>query len=69
MARTAVAGAYGILVAPYISPQSARLCVENGIGYVDLAGNCRLSFGSVYVERDGKPNPAPRSTPVRLQPP
>jgi hypothetical protein len=57
--------AYGVLVAPYISPQSARLCMENGIGYVDLAGNCRLSFGSVYVERDGKPNPAPQRRELR----
>jgi hypothetical protein len=58
-------GAYGVLVAPYISPQSARLCVENGIGYVDLAGNCRLSFGSVYVQRDGKPNPTPQRRELR----
>jgi hypothetical protein len=63
--QSETSGAYGVLVAPYISPQSARLCVENGIGYVDLAGNCRLSFGSVYVERDGKPNPAPQRRELR----
>ena len=63
--QSEMSGAYGVLVAPYISPQSARLCVENGIGYVDLAGNCRLSFGSVYVERDGKPNPAPQRRELR----
>ncbi len=39
--------------------------LENGIGYADLAGNCRLSFGSVYVERDGKPNPAPQRRELR----
>ena len=32
---------------------------------MDLAGNCRLSFGSVYVERDGKPNPAPQRRELR----
>jgi hypothetical protein len=58
-------GAYGVLVAPYISLQSARICLENGIGYVDLAGNCRLSFGSVYVERGGRPNPAPQRRELR----
>ena len=63
--QSETSGAYGVLVAPYISPQSARLCVENGIGYVDLAGNCRLSFGSVYVERDGKPNPSPQRRALR----
>ena len=63
--QSETSGAYGVLVAPYISPQSARLCVENGIGYVDLAGNCRLSFGCVYVERDGKPNPAPQRRELR----
>ncbi len=63
--QSTASGAYGILVAPYISPQSARLCAENGIGYVDLAGNCRLSFGSVYIERDGKPNPAPQRRELR----
>jgi hypothetical protein len=63
--QTETSGAYGVLVAPYISPQSARLCAENGIGYVDLTGNCRLSFGSVYVERDGRPNPAPQRRELR----
>ena len=58
-------GAYGVLVAPYISSQSARICLESGIGYVDLAGNCRLSFGSVYVQRDGKPNPNPQRRALR----
>lgn len=63
--RSKVPEAYGVLVAPYISPQSARICVENGIGYVDLAGNCRLRFRQVYVEREGKPNPAPQRRDLR----
>jgi hypothetical protein len=48
---------YGVLVAPYISARSAQVCKENGIGYVDLAGNCYLSFSSVFIEREGNPNP------------
>jgi hypothetical protein len=63
--QSKVPKAYGVLIAPYISPQSAQLCTENGIGYVDLAGNCRLSFRRLYVEREGKPNPVPRRRDLR----
>ncbi|MBI2266538.1 MAG: hypothetical protein HYU64_15480 [Armatimonadetes bacterium] len=50
-------GSYGVFVAPYISPRAAEICEKEGIGYVDLAGNCRLSFGHVYIEQQGTPNP------------
>ena len=49
--------AYGVLIAPWISPAAASICQEAGVGYVDLAGNCRLTFGTIHVERAGKPNP------------
>jgi len=49
-------GTYGILVAPFISPRAAEICSEEKIGYVDLSGNCRLSFGQIYIERKGEPN-------------
>ena len=48
---------YPVLLAPYISDATAELCAHNGVGYIDLAGNCRLSFGQVYVEQRGKKNP------------
>ena len=48
---------YGVLVAPFLSEESARLCVEAGIGYADLAGNARLSFDQVFVETRGAYNP------------
>lgn len=48
--------AYGVLFAPYVSPNAAEICAKEGIGYLDLSGNCRLCFGQVYVEREGKPN-------------
>jgi hypothetical protein len=35
-------GAYGVFIAPYISPDAAAVCKEAGIGYLDLAGNCLL---------------------------
>jgi len=49
-------GVYGVFTAPYISPEAAAVCKEAGIGYLDLAGNCLLSFETVYVHREGKPN-------------
>jgi len=50
-------GAYGIFMAPYISPESANICMEAGIGYFDLAGNSLLSFETVFIQREGKSNP------------
>jgi len=49
-------GAYGVFMAPYISPKAAEICIKEEIGYVDLAGNCRLCFGQVYIQQEGKPN-------------
>ena len=47
---------YGVFIAPYISPASAAICVEAGIGYVDLSGNCRLAFNTVFILRENQPN-------------
>jgi len=49
--------AYGVFVAPYISPKSAEICGQRNVGYVDLAGNCRLSFWPVYIRSVGQENP------------
>ncbi|MGV3724702.1 MAG: hypothetical protein ACO1SX_27710 [Actinomycetota bacterium] len=48
---------YGVLMAPFISRESARLCEEAGVGYVDLAGNARLAFGPIYIETRSAENP------------
>src|SRR3972149_8046022 len=40
--------AYGVFIAPYISSQAADICSQEGIGYGDLAGNCRLVFQQGY---------------------
>lgn len=40
-----------VFIAPYISPAVRQLCEEKGVGYLDLAGNARIVFGSVYIER------------------
>lgn len=47
---------YPIVLAPYLSPESARLCEDAGVGYADLSGNVKLSFGPVYIETQGKQN-------------
>jgi len=48
---------YGILLAPFISAESAKLCSEAGIGYADLAGNTRLAFDRIYIETRSAENP------------
>ena len=56
---------YGVFMAPYISERSAEICAKEGIGYIDLAGNCRLSFDGIYIERSGRPNPRPQRRELR----
>jgi hypothetical protein len=58
-------GAYPVVMAPYISPQAAEICREEGLGFVDLAGNCRLSFDQVYISKEGKQNPFTRRRDLR----
>lgn len=47
---------YGVFIAPYITKAAAEICTQDGLGYLDLSGNCCLCFGSVYVEQKGQPN-------------
>ena len=57
--------AYGILIAPYFSEESMTMLRKESMGYLDLAGNCFLSFGTVFIERRGGPNPFKRSQGLR----
>lgn len=43
--------AYGVIVAPYLSPAAQKICQEQDIGFLDFEGNCRLVFDNVYIER------------------
>lgn len=52
-----VPNSYPVLLAPYVTDATAKLCARDGVGYIDLAGNCRLSFGQVYIEQRGRKNP------------
>ena len=55
--RDSFPNSYTVFMAPYISPQAAEICLKDGVGYVDFAGNSYLSFGQVYIEQTGRPNP------------
>ena len=56
---------YGVLLAPFISEESAKLCTEASIGYADLAGNARLAFDQVFIETRGAGNPFHEKREVR----
>ncbi len=43
-------------MAPYISPESALICRQSGVGFVDFAGNCQLTFGIIFIERSAASN-------------
>ena len=46
-----------MVAAPYITPEGAKLCRDDNVSYFDLAGNCRIAMGLLYIERTGIPNP------------
>ena len=39
-----------MLLAPYLSPAARAVCVEHGVGYLDVAGNARLRCPGVYID-------------------
>lgn len=43
---------YGVIGSEYLSPRVRQMCIDNGVGFVDLEGNCRLSFASVYIDKE-----------------
>jgi hypothetical protein len=58
-------GAYPMVAAPYISDDTAGICRQNGVGYIDLAGNSFVNFDEIYIERKNYPNPAIEKRQVR----
>ncbi len=56
---------YGVLLAPFISEESAKICTDAGIGYADLAGNAHLSFDHVFIETRSAENPFREKREVR----
>jgi hypothetical protein len=56
---------YPMAVSEYVSPQSAALLRRSGVGYLDLSGNCYVSFDNVLIEKEGKPNLRPSTRPLK----
>ena len=52
-----------MLVCPYLSAASRAICTDHDIAYLDLFGNARLAFDSVFIERavPGRPLPEARA--------
>ncbi|MBN9220166.1 MAG: hypothetical protein J0I79_19650 [Mesorhizobium sp.] len=46
-----------IFIAPYLSQEAQALCREFDVGYLDFLGNARITFDTVFIERqvDTKP--------------
>src|SRR5436309_7778531 len=63
--RRELPGAHPVAAAVYIGPQSARILKNNGLGFVDLSGNCYLAFENVLIEKEGKRNVRPSTRPLR----
>jgi len=56
---------YSLFIAPYISPASAAICLEEGWGYMDFAGNCHIAFANTYIHIEGKPNQHKDQSPLK----
>lgn len=49
-----------LVVSPFISQDAVKLCAQLGASCLDFAGNCRVSFGQVYIAEGGHRNKAVR---------
>lgn len=56
---------YGIVAGSYLSRESLRFCRDNGMGCMDAAGNCFLSFDGVSINVEGRPNPYKEKRPLK----
>jgi len=52
--RQTYADSYALVIAPSFTPQSAKILRQEGIGYLDLAGNCWLNFDHVFINASGR---------------
>jgi hypothetical protein len=63
--RKVMPAAYPVAASVYIGSQSAKILKDNGLGFVDLSGNCYLAFEHVLIEKEGKRNVRPSTRPLR----
>jgi len=50
-------GVYPILITTFIGERTREILKKEGVGYLDLAGNCFLEFNNVYIEKIVDKNP------------
>jgi len=50
-------GVYPILITIFIGERTREILKKEGVGYLDLAGNCFLEFNNVYIEKIVDKNP------------
>ena len=48
---------YPVFASPFIGTQGRDLCREEGVGYLDLAGNILLDLPGAYIEKAVEANP------------
>jgi hypothetical protein len=63
--REVLPEALGVFAAPFISPATIEICKSEGVGAIDLAGNCYLAFNEVFIRVTGRDNPAPNRRGLR----
>lgn len=56
---------YPVVAATFIGKKAAEICKEYGVGYLDLSGNCRLAFGSIFISKEVSENKNPEKRPLR----
>ena len=54
-----------MLVSPYLSPESRAICTDHDVAYLDLVGNARLAFDTVYIERAVADKPSSETRALR----
>jgi hypothetical protein len=52
--RQTYADAYAVVIAPSFSPQSQKICQQEGVGWLDSSGNCGLNFDFVFISKSGR---------------
>ena len=63
--RSSQSNLYPVIAATYISNRAAQICNEMNVGYIDLSGNCRLAFDSIFIEKAGVQNKQIEKRPLR----
>lgn len=51
---------YPVLASSFVTPRVREICREEGVGYLDLAGNCYLNLDDLFVEKVVEKNPFPK---------